>query len=150
MSTTNLVEIQAQFKLNCGKCGRKISVGSAILWDREHRIAYHVGCAQRPESAAVAAPAQPVTTNSTLVEMRARFNSECPTCSKRIRYDDRMMFDTDARIAYHVGCVPAGAGRSVAAEPQTMRCRRCGVSGAIGQYPFSTNPSSGLCDDCGA
>ena len=28
------------------------------------------------------------------------------------------------------------------------RCRSCGDTGYGGQYPFSTNPSSGLCDDC--
>ena len=30
------------------------------------------------------------------------------------------------------------------------RCRECGVRGAGGAHPFSTNPSSGYCDDCGA
>ena len=29
-----------------------------------------------------------------------------------------------------------------------MRCRECGQTGYTGEYPFSTNPSSGLCDDC--
>jgi hypothetical protein len=28
------------------------------------------------------------------------------------------------------------------------RCRECGATGYAGQYPFSTNPGSGLCDDC--
>ena len=27
-------------------------------------------------------------------------------------------------------------------------CRQCGARGYGGEYPFSTNPSSGLCDDC--
>ncbi len=29
-----------------------------------------------------------------------------------------------------------------------MRCRQCGQGGFPGGYPFSTLPSSGLCDDC--
>ncbi len=35
-------------------------------------------------------------------------------------------------------------------DRQYMRCRACGQGGYVGDYPFSTNPSSGLCDDCGA
>lgn len=33
---------------------------------------------------------------------------------------------------------------------RTYRCRDCGQSGPDGQYPFSTNPSGGYCDDCEA
>ena len=29
-----------------------------------------------------------------------------------------------------------------------MRCKECGEKGRMGVWPFSTNPSSGLCDDC--
>jgi hypothetical protein len=29
-----------------------------------------------------------------------------------------------------------------------MQCRNCGQVGYTGEYPFSTNPSSRLCDDC--
>ncbi len=29
-----------------------------------------------------------------------------------------------------------------------LRCRKCGQTGEAGRYPFSTNPSSGICDDC--
>jgi len=28
------------------------------------------------------------------------------------------------------------------------RCRRCRQEGYAGEYPFSTLPGSGLCDDC--
>jgi len=31
-----------------------------------------------------------------------------------------------------------------------LSCRRCHTTGATGQHPFSTNPASGFCDDCGA
>lgn len=97
--------------------------------------------------------------SSTLVQMRARFNSQCPSCSKRIRYDDRMVFDTDARIAYHPDCVPSAVRQAAPAAPAApaaermprgYKCRSCGTRGFGGQYPFSTNPGSGLCDDCGA
>jgi hypothetical protein len=30
----------------------------------------------------------------------------------------------------------------------TLRCKSCGQTGRRGSYPFSTNPSSGRCDDC--
>ena len=30
----------------------------------------------------------------------------------------------------------------------SLSCRRCHTTGMAGQYPFSTNPGSGLCDDC--
>ena len=33
-------------------------------------------------------------------------------------------------------------------ERRLLRCRRCGVSGYSGDYPFSTMPGSGHCDDC--
>lgn len=33
-------------------------------------------------------------------------------------------------------------------EREYMVCRRCGQDGYTRGYPFSTNPSSGLCDDC--
>lgn len=29
-----------------------------------------------------------------------------------------------------------------------LTCRHCGQSGYTGDHPFSTNPQSGLCDDC--
>jgi len=29
-----------------------------------------------------------------------------------------------------------------------MSCRSCGQTGHRGEYPFSTNPASGRCDDC--
>ena len=29
-----------------------------------------------------------------------------------------------------------------------MSCRRCHQGGYVGDHPFSTCPSSGLCDDC--
>jgi predicted metal-binding protein len=29
-----------------------------------------------------------------------------------------------------------------------LACRQCGQMGQPGDYPFSTCPSSGLCDDC--
>jgi len=94
-------------------------------------------------------------TSSTLIQMRARFNSQCPGCTKRIRYDDPMTFDSIARIAYHPGCVPvaaqqaASAAAPVAKTARMMRCRRCGTSGAMGQYPFSTLATMYVCDDCG-
>ena len=34
-----------------------------------------------------------------------------------------------------------------ALSPQ-LRCRKCGQTGHSGQYPFSTLPGSGYCDDC--
>jgi hypothetical protein len=38
-------------------------------------------------------------------------------------------------------------------QPATPRgrylvCRACGQGGYVGEHPFSTNPASGLCDDC--
>ena len=30
----------------------------------------------------------------------------------------------------------------------TKRCRRCGQVGEVGAYPFTTDPASGICDDC--
>jgi hypothetical protein len=29
-----------------------------------------------------------------------------------------------------------------------LTCRNCGQTGRAGNYPFSTNPGSGYCDDC--
>jgi hypothetical protein len=29
-----------------------------------------------------------------------------------------------------------------------MSCRRCRQGGYTGEYPFSTAPNTGLCDDC--
>lgn len=33
-------------------------------------------------------------------------------------------------------------------DDRYMTCRRCGQDGYVGSYPFSTAPSTGLCDDC--
>ena len=33
-------------------------------------------------------------------------------------------------------------------EQRRLRCKRCGQSGYSGEYPFSTNPASNICDDC--
>lgn len=41
-------------------------------------------------------------------------------------------------------------GRPHRAGQHVARCPRCGISGYVGEYPFSTGYSSGLCDDCGA
>lgn len=38
--------------------------------------------------------------------------------------------------------------RRVRAGQVFMRCRRCGQTGYTGEYPFSTYPDSGRCDDC--
>lgn len=43
------------------------------------------------------------------------------------------------------------AQRSAAEAADTrpvLRCKSCGQTGHRGGYPFSTNPSSGRCDDC--
>jgi len=42
----------------------------------------------------------------------------------------------------HLRYVPAAITR------YWLRCRRCGTSGYSGDYPFSTMPGSGYCDDC--
>jgi len=34
------------------------------------------------------------------------------------------------------------------AKQRRMTCKSCGQSGWTGEYPFSTMPSSGYCDDC--
>ena len=33
-------------------------------------------------------------------------------------------------------------------QQKYMTCRKCGQGGYTGEYPFSTCPGSGLCDDC--
>ena len=41
------------------------------------------------------------------------------------------------------------AERQQARGRRWCRCRKCGVTGWTRDYPFSTNPGSGYCDDCG-
>lgn len=38
--------------------------------------------------------------------------------------------------------------RRVRAGQVFMKCRRCGQTGYTGEYPFSTYPAGGVCDDC--
>lgn len=33
-------------------------------------------------------------------------------------------------------------------DTDNLICKRCGTVGHAGDYPFSTLPSSGMCDDC--
>lgn len=40
------------------------------------------------------------------------------------------------------------AARTAQEESPRLRCSRCGTFGHRGDYPFSTLPDSGLCDDC--
>ena len=58
------------------------------------------------------------------------------------------------RLLAAVDAAPAAPARvrAVSAAParREMTCRHCGTTGRVGAVPFSTNPSSGLCDDCGA
>ena len=89
-------------------------------------------------------------TTQTLRLMQARYDGRCGGCDKRIRAHTPIAFDDDARIAYHAACAPVVATVAAPAGPRQFRCRRCRVSGPAGQYPFSTNPTSYLCDDCGA
>ncbi|TVO81454.1 hypothetical protein AYI81_21200 [Shewanella algae] len=45
----------------------------------------------------------------------------------------------------------AEASRAVsqaADKRPVLRCKSCGATGHSGEYPFSTLPGSGLCDDC--
>jgi len=42
----------------------------------------------------------------------------------------------------------AMSGLSHSPKAKFMRCSGCGQTGWTGQYPFSTLPSSGMCDDC--
>lgn len=50
--------------------------------------------------------------------------------------------DRDAIIA-EIKRQAEGAGADA-----SLTCRRCHTTGAARQYPFSTNPGSGFCDDC--
>lgn len=55
----------------------------------------------------------------------------------------------DSPLASAVALILGPAPEAVTIrEPESCRCRRCGTVGREGGYPFSTNPASGLCDDC--
>ncbi len=58
--------------------------------------------------------------------------------------------ETKAKIEYLDRL--AREGKDLPADPTThpryRECRRCRQSGYVGEYPFSTAPSTGLCDDC--
>lgn len=40
------------------------------------------------------------------------------------------------------------AQSNAADQRPPLQCKNCGTIGRAGAYPFSTLPSSGLCDDC--
>jgi 2-oxoglutarate dehydrogenase complex dehydrogenase (E1) component-like enzyme len=40
------------------------------------------------------------------------------------------------------------AAAAAADKRPLLRCKRCGNTGRSGDYPFSTLPGSGCCDDC--
>lgn len=58
----------------------------------------------------------------------------------------------DVAEAVAVNADQAIAIQSVAATPaESLRCKKCGTVGKLGQYPFSTAAKfTHLCDDCGA
>lgn len=76
----------------------------------------------------------------------AKFDGTCKKCGNRILAGALINWEKGSG-ASHVEC-PADAPAKPKTANSFMRCCRCGQTGHTGGYPFSTNPGSGLCDDC--
>lgn len=79
----------------------------------------------------------------------AKFPGTCKKCNNPISAGIQIEWSKGSG-AQHVTCPEqtAQAAKPVSNAPKFMRCRSCGQIGYTRQYPFSTNPGSGHCDDC--
>lgn len=66
-------------------------------------------------------------------------------CYSRLAAGDELQYDRPyEKLRDTAATKPAAAAATTAA----CKCKKCGTTGPRGQYPFSTLPGSGLCDDC--
>lgn len=96
----------------------------------------------------------------------AKFSGCCTLCGTTIATGQKIEWERGHPV-YHTVCGEAlRAGKRIEwknGEPvilpqltraerpiQNYTCRKCGVRGQGGSYPFSTFPAAGYCDDCGA
>jgi len=168
--------ITAKHPGTCTKCGSGIVAGAAINWERgrgaEHvtcpaappvptnltRMEYLVGygsvgplyaaCGDREEEFISRAAAHNAIT---VEEVRSRLLAGRSVPYEYVMdvgpYDIRDGAICEAAAKRRRLANDRSTARHDATHPR-MRCRSCGQSGNRGSYPFSTNPASGLCDDC--
>ncbi len=74
------------------------------------------------------------------------------TAGKTVRNDSCDWYsncrDGEVADAARAASDAARAVAEAADKRPVLRCKVCGATGHSGGYPFSTLPSSGLCDDC--
>lgn len=168
--------ITAKFAGTCTKCGQLFAAGSQIDWERG-RGARHVECPANPTVPTTLTQIQYLAgygqMGAVYVDCGDRadqFLTDAATFNKITVEQVREKLLRGEAVAYSYemdaghydirdGAIVAaitkisrakqGAAQAAhnASNPR-MRCRSCGATGSRGSYPFSTNPSSGRCDDC--
>ena len=168
--------ISAKFPGVCTKCGAGFPAGEQIEYGKGTQHAacpptvaipttvtrverlpgvgslgpVYVACGDRTdEFLARAAAYNKITTDDVLLALAAGKLVTYEHTGEVGDYDIRDGVIAEAVAAAHRRAINQSHARHNAINPR-MRCRSCGTAGNRGSYPFSTNPSSGLCDDCGA
>lgn len=168
--------IKAKYHGTCTKCGGSISQGESINWVRGSG-ASHVSCTHNTEIPSELTNVQYLTGYSSFGPCFADCGNRIEEFLTRaaeynkISVDDvkktllagqtvNYEYETDRGSWYIRDTAIFRAKLSIAekrnsaerakrnAEKPVMCCRSCGQTGNRGDYPFSTNPGSGLCDDC--
>lgn len=168
--------ITAKFPGTCTTCGNRFAAGERINYEKgrgaQHvtcpaaatapteltRIEYQTGVGQLGACYAVAGQRE-----QEFVDQAAAYNKiSTEQVRERLARGEELVFEWFGEVGpYHLrdGAITealtkiaraqrdAARARHNAVHPR-MRCRSCGATGNTGAYPFSTNPSSGLCDDC--
>ena len=168
--------ITAKFSGTCTECGVSFAAGSQINWERARgawhvecptpatvpntltKIQYMTGCGMmgacyadcgnRIDEFLAEAAAYNKTTVAQVREKLLRGESVAYSYEMDIgHYDLRDGAIVEALTKINRAKSDAVRAQHNATNPR-MRCRSCGATGNRGAYPFSTNPSSGRCDDC--
>lgn len=163
--------IIAKFPGTCKKCGGHIAAGTQIEWSKDSG-AQHVNCPEQPVTTAQTsnAPAVYEHTSGYVGSMgvhysqiegdalaaeisRAAAHHGVSVAEIQAALDSGKMVHTGEKSPNHYyDHGMAAIRRRPAPRPKStrpiMRCKSCGQTGHRGAYPFSTNPGSGLCDDC--
>lgn len=162
--------ITAKFSGTCKKCGGHIATGSQIEWSKGSG-AQHTTCPEQ-HVATTPEPAAPVYehTSGYVGSMGTHYDSiEGEALAAEIARAaahhgvsvEEIQSALDSGKKVHTGVKSPNhyydhgmaairrrpTPRPVSTRPR-MRCKSCGQTGYTGAYPFSTNPGSGLCDDC--
>lgn len=162
--------ITAKFPGTCKKCNGNISAGTQIEWSKGNG-AQHVTCPEKhtsPEQKPVApvyehssgyvgsmgehyAPIEGDVLAAEIARAAAHNGVSVEEIQSALDSGKKIHTGVQSPNYYYDHGMAAIRRRPAPRRESTrprIRCKSCGQTGYSGSYPFSTNPGSGLCDDC--